>query len=211
MIRREYLDVVALYTLDGRLPLKCWNEIQEAHENEARHYHNLHHLDALCELLIKVKSEIRHWPSIVFSIAYHDFVYDAYSSTNELESANLAKDRLNILSVESKTIERVFTNILNTADHKPSSDPDCNFFLDADLSILGSAPPEYLTYTRNVRKEFAAVPWAIYRTARKKILQRFLELDKIFKTDVFREKFEHQARENITSEIRFLETTSESI
>ena len=201
MIRQEYLDSVALFSSNEKVALAYWDEISHAYEDKKRFYHNLQHLETLCALLSEVKGAISDWPAIVFAIVYHDIIYDPYSSANESKSAEVARERLVHIHVPGITVERAVNIILSTRDHNLSADADCNLFLDADLSVLGSAPAEYLVYAERVRKEFESVPSLIYRAGRKKILKRFLERDSIFKTNVFKDRFEEQARKNILAEI----------
>ncbi|HMF72048.1 MAG TPA: hypothetical protein VK616_11260, partial [Flavitalea sp.] len=79
-----------------------------------------------------------------------------------------------------------------------------NFFTDADLSILGAAPDVYLNYTNMIRKEYKLFPDFVYRPGRIKVLQSFLNMQYIFKTDYFRDKYEIQAIENIRTEVQRL-------
>jgi len=76
-----------------------------------------------------------------------------------------------------------------------------NILLDLDLSILGKDPQYYLEYAAAVRKEYSIYPDFMYRRGRKKVLKKMLEQECIFKTDLFKEKYESQARKNLQSEL----------
>ncbi|HEX6334783.1 MAG TPA: hypothetical protein VFZ78_11190 [Flavisolibacter sp.] len=54
-----------------------------------------------------------------------------------------------------------------------------------------------------VRRELSAVPDALFRAGRARVLERFLQRDKIFLTNWFM-RYEQQARENITREMSSL-------
>ena len=84
------------------------------------------------------------------------------------------------------------------------SDSDTNYFTDADLSILGKSWKTYEEYYQQIRKEYKIYPDFIYNSGRKKALQHFLKMDRIFKTDYFFEKYEIQARENLQNELQIL-------
>ena len=94
--------------------------------------------------------------------------------------------------------------VLATKKHAACDDTDTNYFTDADLSVLGQGWYVYSNYYRQVRKEYALYPDIIYIPGRKKVLQHFLQMERIFKTDHFFNKFELQARENIQKELEAL-------
>jgi predicted metal-dependent HD superfamily phosphohydrolase len=66
---------------------------------------------------------------------------------------------------------------------------------------LGYTWDKYREYCQQVRKEYAIYPDFLYNPGRKKALQHFLDMDVIFKTGFFRNKYEIQARKNIVQEI----------
>lgn len=141
---------------------------------------------------------------MLFTLCYHDIVYDPLKSDNEAVSANFASTRLKQLLIEPDRTGRYKAEIIATQKHLFSQDPDTNFFTDADLAILGKPWEQYLTYSKNVRKEYAIYPAVIYNPGRKKVLQHFLAMDCIYKTAYFRNKFEQQAKINLLQELELL-------
>ncbi|MFD2921463.1 hypothetical protein ACFS6H_17175 [Terrimonas rubra] len=97
-------------------------------------------------------------------------------------------------------ISNCAAQILATKAHQASTDPDTNYFTDADLSILGQPWEVYETYYKNVRKEYAMYPDFLYNPGRKKVLQHFLSMDRIFKTNHFFGLLEAPARANLQRE-----------
>lgn len=87
-----------------------------------------------------------------------------------------------------------------TKNHNPA-DEETNLFTDADLSILGAAPEAYEQYTRQVRREYGLYPGFLYTRGRKKVLNHFLNMPRIFKTSGFYTRYEEQARKNLRSEL----------
>jgi len=122
----------------------------------------------------------------------------------EEESASLAETRMNKIGVGEEDIKQCVNQILATKSHKVDDNPDTNIFTDADLSILGREWEDYEAYCKKVRKEYAIYPMVLYKKGRKKVLKHFLEMDQIFKTEVFSEKYEKQARENLKRELENL-------
>ena len=85
-----------------------------------------------------------------------------------------------------------------------SNSTDTNYFIDADLSILGSDNKSYLNYSRQIRKEYRHFPDILYKPGRRKVLAAFLEMKNIFKTKYFQDKYEEQAKINILDELKSL-------
>lgn len=181
-----------------------WREIEAKYTERGRHYHNLLHLENMFKELDSVKSDIADFTTISFSVFYHDIIYNASSKSNEENSALKAAESLTEIGLQQNTITSVSNQILATKFHHKSEDEDTNYLLDADLSILGKDLDTYLAYTKMIRKEYSIYPDFLYKPGRKKVLKHFLDLENIFKTDYFKEKYEIQARSNIAAEIQLL-------
>jgi predicted metal-dependent HD superfamily phosphohydrolase len=182
----------------------CWIEIEKAYTHKKRFYHNLHHLEHLARELENVKTSINQWDTVMFALFYHDVVYNAMRSDNEEKSAELAASRLIDLNVAQNDVSKCSSIIAATKKHAYHNDSDINYFTDADLSILGSAEKDYGAYFSKIRKEYGWFPDLIYNPGRKKVLQYFLQSERIFKTEFFFQKYESQARQNLAAELRFL-------
>lgn len=171
-----------------------------------RHFHILDHPLALYGLYLAHRHTLADPQVVGWSILYHDAIYDPRSAPgrNEELSAQLAQQRLNPLLGPVRTA-RVAHNTRATAGHAAENmDYDLAFFLDCDLSILGSKPPVYQQYARAIRQEYAHVPPARYIAGRIAVLQSLAqgaEDSGIYRTEVLKAEFENQAQENIAQEI----------
>lgn len=145
--------------------------------------------------------EINDPDTILLSVIYHDIIYDPSKNNNEEMSAQLAVERLRSISFPEDKIARCSDQILATKGHQVSSDNDTNLFTDADLSILGANWDNYSVYSKNIRKEYSIYPDELYYSGRKKVLQHFLQMERIYKTAYFFHKYEDQARININKEL----------
>jgi predicted metal-dependent HD superfamily phosphohydrolase len=183
---------------------KVWDEIRIQYSKRNRYYHNLSHLDKLVALLSAVFDQIKDWQTIIFSVAYHDIIYNPLKNDNEEKSAKLALQRLRELHLPEVQCDKCFSQIMATKGHEISKDNDTNLFTDADLAILGSDSKNYTQYTKMIRKEYQFYPDLIYRPGRKKVLQHFLQMPYIYKTDYFRHQFEELARINLNNELKEL-------
>ena len=154
--------------------------------------------------LVEIKPKIKEWDTALFAMYYHDVIYNSLKTNNEEKSAEFAANRLQSISVPDATIKDCVLQILATKKHAECDDSDINYFTDADLSILGMSWDLYAEYYKNVRKEYSLYTDLIYVPGRKKVLQHFLQMERIFKTDHFFNKFELQARENMQQELAAL-------
>ncbi len=183
---------------------KLKRTIQVAHSNSSRHYHNLVHLDHLNEQLAPVRGQLQDPDAVTFAIAFHDFCYQVRSTSNERRSAKKAEGYLGSVGINAGTIHRCQQHILATAQHGSSDDPDTNLFTEADLSVLGATHEAYDLYTKRIRKEYSIYPDLLYKPGRRKVLEHFLAMDRIFKTEWFRNRYEDQARINLRNELAAL-------
>ena len=181
---------------------KLWSELQSKYSKPSRHYHNLAHLDHLIEQLLPIRNKIENWQVLTFSVAYHDIIYNTLKKDNEERSADLAYERMALLNILPELKEKCKLQILATKHHQLNEDSDTNYFTDADLSILGSDSDSYFTYSKQIRKEYLYFPDIVYKPGRRKVLEHFLKMENLFKTQYFQEKFEVQARINISWELK---------
>lgn len=201
MFEQIFIGEISLCTRDKSLAASLLNEIKTRYGDEARHYHNLVHLDSLTYELLNVKNFLNDWQTMVFSIAYHDIIYDPTRNDNEEQSAELGMQRLTQLGLPDHQQLKCRGQILATKNHVISEDNDTNYFTDADLSILGYPNHVYRNYTRQIRNEYEAYPEHIYAAGRAKVLQHFLAMPEIYKTEYFFNKYEVAARRNIADEL----------
>jgi predicted metal-dependent HD superfamily phosphohydrolase len=201
MLEEIFIKLIGNYITDDRLAMQLWNEIEENYCNKKRYYHTLDHLESLLQQLFTIKIKIKDWDTILFSLYYHDIIYNPLKTNNEEKSAEFAENRMQLIGVPKIIIENCVRQILATKKHLLSIDNDTNIFIDADLSILGQPWNVYADYYKQVRNEYALYPDLIYKPGRKKVLQHFLQMERIFKTDYFFERFEGQAKANLEKEL----------
>ncbi len=202
MFEAEFLRCLDRYTNVTQRD-HLWNEVATAYSAKSRYYHTLQHLDHLLSELMPYQSRFQSWDTIVFAIAYHDVIYSALRNDNEEQSAALAVKRLHSFGFGSQQTEHCRQLILATKKHE-AGDADTNLFTDADLSILGASQEDYVRYSLQVRSEYKIYPDLIYNPGRKKVLQHFLTMPRIFKTNPFFERYETRARTNLQGELKQL-------
>lgn len=204
MLKDIFSGLTKQFSGNQLLTDSCWLELELNYSHKKRHYHNLSHLENLIAQLEQVKPQITGWNAVLFAVFYHDAIYKATSNKNEEESAELAKKRLTELNVPQQTLQQVYDLIMATKGHTISNNNDINLFTDADLSILGFDWNTYHTYAQQIRKEYAIYPDLMYNPGRKKVLNHFLAMPRIFKTQFFYHKYEAQARLNLKNELEII-------
>jgi predicted metal-dependent HD superfamily phosphohydrolase len=162
-----------------------------------RHYHNLEHVEECLSRLDEVPQLCENATALELAIWFHDAVYDPKAPDNEECSADLARQCLAEVGCGAELQDKIATLILATKTHEPGGSHDTAVLLDIDLSILGSRHERFARYEDNVRREFAWVPEELFAEKRAAILEMFLARTRIYQTDVFSERFEAQARDNL--------------
>lgn len=203
-MKELFFSIASKYTTDASVLAQFWQELEKNYTPKKRHYHTLIHIKHMLRLAEENREAVEDWDVFVFAIFYHDVVYRVLKSDNEEKSAMLAEKRLTQLGLSKDRIALCSVLILATKTHQISTNSDCNLLLDLDLSILGASWERYEEYARQIRREYSVYPDFLYKPGRKKVLERFLERDFIFKTPAFRAKFEAQARGNLHREISTL-------
>lgn len=133
-----------------------WRELEDLHGSAGRHYHTLDHL---AHFLAAMRAGEKHLTPderqvFLWSVFFHDAIYDVLRKDSEARSADLATARMAALGLPTGTIARVREWILATAGHKPTRQPALDFFLDCDMSIFAAPADEYVAYTEAIRREY---------------------------------------------------------
>ncbi len=201
-----FSNLLQQYTADHALINVLWKEIEKQYTGRKRHYHNLTHLEKLITILQEYQAQVLDWDSLLLAVFYHDIVYNVLKSNNEEKSAALAAARLAGIGYPAEKITHCGLLILATKNHNAGTAADTNLFTDADLSILGQSPEVYRQYCAQIRKEYAVYPDILYKPGRIKVIHHFLQMERIFKTEVFFSRFETRAKENLQWELNQLGT-----
>ena len=199
-----------------------------------RHYHNLSHILHCLNMFFELLpcKELSRWKieektAMLLAILFHDIVYNPLSSTNEEESVKTMRKAEMDLGLGRWTATGAQWNaasdfIMATKNHHErfatyrhnSNDSmltaAMGFFLDIDMSILGSKWEDYSRYASNVRKEYEMYTDEQWTAGRLKFLQTQLTQRNgaIFNSSYFLEKYNAQALENINREVDILRSGS---
>jgi len=183
----------------------AFEQLAAAYQAKGRHYHTLTHIQALLDATDQAASQLHNLAVVQLAVWFHDAVYNPLRSDNEARSAKLAREFLVGTSLPAEQRERVAFLIARTQDHtqpQPPDDADLLFFLDADLSILGSPEGQYQEYARQIRQEYRVVPDILYRPGRRKVLEKMLATPALYRTAAYHSRLEEAARRNLQAELQ---------
>jgi predicted metal-dependent HD superfamily phosphohydrolase len=204
-LRRGWEALFCGYDADQGDVEDLFHQLVRLYSAEDRAYHNLSHIRSLLDLSDTFRDRIQNYHALSFAIWFHDAIYDTRKKDNEERSAKLSVKSLGRFKIPIDTLVLTCEMVLATRDHhNTSGSDDLNFFLDLDLSILGSEEQVYQSYSQAIRKEYWWAPGFLYCEGRKKVLVSFLERESIYLTREMVNMFEEQARRNIRREIESL-------
>jgi len=183
-----------------------------AYDGPGRYYHSGVHLRDVLEKLdwaktaLEASGEIKHlaapekqklFDTIELALWYHDAVYDAKAKDNEEKSRDLFLSHAEKPGIADDVKKEVAGLIELTKHHKNAKTLPERILVDCDLAILGASPAAFAAYDTDIRKEYAHVPAAVYKNARRSVLKGFLDQPHLFKTEAFHQTYDAPARANL--------------
>ncbi|MBT2556277.1 hypothetical protein J7E24_00610 [Hymenobacter sp. ISL-91] len=191
---------------DAARSAQMYAQLVAAYSGSGRHYHTLRHVQTLLNTVEEYAGQVEDRPVVELAVWFHDAVYNYLSAENEARSAELARQFLAHSRLSAERQARVAYLIectaRHTAAHAPA--PDLDFFLDADLRVLGAEPADYAEYARQIRQEYRLVPAVLYRRGRRKVLEQLLAAPVLYRTTAFEQRFGVAARRNLQAELNGL-------
>jgi predicted metal-dependent HD superfamily phosphohydrolase len=190
-------------------PEPIFDELVLRYREPQRAYHTLDHIqDCLCQL-DQVRHLAEHADEIELALWCHDVIYDPHAADNELRSAAWASKILEEGQIPVDVSARVQSLILATQHRTPPDRLDAILMVDIDLASLGHSAAEFDRDNAAIRQEYQWVPETAYREARARVLESFLVRPAIYQTTWFHDRYEAQARRNLTRVIRLLRDRTE--
>jgi len=180
-----------------------YRRVRRAWNGMSRHYHTLTHLEACLRELDEARQLAVRFGEVELALWFHDAVYRSWRHDNEQRSADLAVRTLRAASIES--VERIRQMVQATTHRDEDLAGDTALVVDIDLSILGQSPEIYAQFERAIRREYWWVSRARYVAGRGAVLRKFLGRAAIYQHDHFYDRYESQARANITAALGQLE------
>jgi predicted metal-dependent HD superfamily phosphohydrolase len=205
LMQAGWVRLLAGWSVSPAEAYPVFDRLVAAYSEPHRFYHTLEHLAEMFKVAGKLADAAIDPAEVQLAIWFHDVVYDSKATDNEDRSAVLAEELLRPLGVADGALRHVAAMIRATA-HTSAGDmnADTAVLLDADLAILSAEEKRYGRYAADVRREYAWVPEAAYRTGRTKVLEGFLARPRIYRTERMHAAAEEAARTNLRAEIERL-------
>lgn len=189
-------------------PLRYADDLLARWAEPQRRYHTTDHLLAVLDRVDELADHADDPDLVRLAAWFHDAVYLPERSTNEERSARLAERALPELGIDQARTAEVARLVRLTVTHDPADgDRNGEVLCDADLAILAAAPDAYAAYAAAVREEYGFVPDDAFREGRAAVLRQLLGLPCLFRTPHGAREWEERARQNLTTELKLLETS----
>ena len=76
MLKNTFANLAKNFSDNSKLTEELWLEIEVNYTHRKRFYHTLSHLENLWAQLDSVKNNIEDWNTILFTLLYHDVIYN---------------------------------------------------------------------------------------------------------------------------------------
>ena len=188
-------------------PLERWpladldlrDELLAEYADPGRGYHDTLHLTEVLDRLDELSAAGVAFDATVAGLAawFHDAVYDGERDAEE-RSAVWAEEAL----AGTPYAAEVARLVRLTETHDPAADDQAGRALcDADLAILASGAERYDDYIAGVRRDYAHISDADFKSGRVAVLHDLAGREQLFHTAYGREQWEAAARANLAREL----------
>lgn len=208
-LRRKWTEIMRELEVSEDLTAYWFLRLSSLYQQPHRHYHTLTHIRAIFTVAAQTLPPLS--PVLSLAIWFHDAIYDPKSKDNEDQSAALLVrfseeiDRKEALKPAAEWILATKEHIERTGEWEEKA------LLDVDLSVLGGDEESYGGYRVGIYREYEWIGEREYRQGRMKVIQGFLDREKLYYLQELRERWEMTARHNLQSELVLLSTPSTSL
>ncbi len=204
-LKSSWQTLLQSFSVEYELRNNVFIDLLTIYSSANRFYHTLDHVYQVLKIINSLQDLSLNFSALQFAAWFHDAIYDTHYKDNEEKSAEYAEVALNFLEIPKATVNKVKFLILATKNHQAlPTDVDSQILLDADLAILGSSELEYREYAQAIRKEYYWVSETDYCIGRRRVLQNFLQRDKIYSTHQLFTLLEERAKQNLLAEVAAL-------
>lgn len=180
-----------------------WKKVLAPYLESDRYYHGIKHIT---DMIAEFKT-VRHLCEDPVAVEYAIWLHDYFNDTmvrrceNEERSGKFACEFAAELGLPDQFGQKVNQLILATKHNRPITDHDAQILVDLDFAILGALPRVFNLYEENIRKEYAWMDDEVFNRRRLELLKRFCLRDMLYYTEIFQQKYEAQARQNLQGSI----------
>lgn len=165
------------------------------YHEESRKYHNFNHITHCLNHYDEVSDNIHCPQAVELAIWFHDVIYEAGASLNEIKSAEMFMD-FSADNIKDSTRVMVSSMILNTV-HLYELAGDAAYMNDIDLAGIGNPWDTFYKDTINIENELKANFSDDFQSMLNSFLIKLEERENIYYSHYFHQKLETNARQNI--------------
>ena len=81
-IKLDFTELVQRYSQNSSIADRLWSQLEKNYSGKKRHYHTLKHIESLIDELNNVRGTVNDWDALMFSVFYHDIVYNVFIRCN---------------------------------------------------------------------------------------------------------------------------------
>jgi len=180
-------------------PDEEYKRIVQSYSQSSRFYHDLEHVITGINAYEESKHLMEEPNKVLFAWFYHDIIMKKKSQVDEEASAEIAYNVCRQAVLTEGFAKNVKELIIFGTKHKEIPKTiDQKLISDIDLAIFGKTHGEFDEYNKDIWEEWSWVGRERFADGRKKVLDKFLKRQSIYFTDFFKERYEEQAKENLT-------------
>jgi len=191
---------------DVELRTNLFYDLYNEYSSESRHYHNLTHINNLLKYSKDFDLELKDRIILELAIWFHDVVYDPKSKTNEYDSVlYLNKFLLESFNFDINKFKfrNDVSNIVLSTKHNNSASSELEKIM-CDIDLREFAEDWYMENSFKIKKEFSFLSDKEWREGRINFIKEFLNRKRIYQTDVYYNKYEKNALNNLNAELNYL-------
>lgn len=181
-----------------------FDQLVALYSASGRHYHILAHIEFCLDMFDRFRSVAKDPLAVQLAIWFHDAIYDASRTDNELRSAEFFLQFAELIGLPKETRKNVYRMIIATT-HKASDrcrTRDGYLVVDIDLSSLALEWEEFDKNTKEILQEGKDANVSDYESKNRKFLHSIRRRVRIYLIKEFRSAFEQKARTNLRRRLR---------
>ena len=169
-----------------------------AYNEHQRHYHTLAHIGHCLSIFDLCKSLATNPDALEIAVWFHDVIFEPGKRNNEALSAELYQELS--AGVHDSEFRDLVDRLIMATLHDGCSldDSDAAYMVDIDLSSFGLPWEDFLRDGQHLRKECPHLSDTEYYRRQGDFQSCLLARPRFYLTDFFYQRYEQQARDNLT-------------
>jgi predicted metal-dependent HD superfamily phosphohydrolase len=206
-----WFDLCERLAVGKRVAVSLFDQLVSHYAEEGRSYHDLGHVRECLEVLEANADMAEDLDALRWATFFHDAIYDTTVADplNVAESAALGVEGTVAAGLSGAFAARTRVLVMATAHGEAAlTSPDERLIADVDLVVLAWPYETFCEYGERIRMEYLWAGDAEYREGRAAFFEIMLAKPRLYLTDEFRERYEAEARDNMTRALAEIRSAS---